>query len=90
MNRLLDSKDFQLLVALDGNARQSYQSLGRKVLLSAPAVRDRLERLKSKGILQGFMLSIDPGIFDCDDFLLFFRGDFLHARQYRRPSQRQT
>ena len=72
----MDSKDFQLLVALYGNARQSYQSLGRRVSLSAHSVRDRLNRLKSKGILQGFMLSIDSSVFDRDDLLLFFDGNF--------------
>jgi DNA-binding Lrp family transcriptional regulator len=72
----VDSKDFQLLVALYGNARQSYQSLGRRVSLSAHSVRDRLNRLKSKGILQGFMLSIDSSVFDCNDLLLFFHDDF--------------
>jgi DNA-binding Lrp family transcriptional regulator len=55
INDLLDSRDFQLFVALYGNARQSYASLGRRVSLSAPAVRERLNRFKSKGILQGFM-----------------------------------
>ena len=72
----MDSKDFQLLVALYGNARQSYQSLGRRVLLSAHSVRDRLNRLRSKGILQGFMLSIDSSAFDCNDLLLFFHDNF--------------
>jgi DNA-binding Lrp family transcriptional regulator len=72
----VDSKDFQLLVALYSNARQSYQSLGRRVSLSAHSVRDRLNRLKSKGILQGFMLSIDSSVFDCNDLLLFIDGDF--------------
>lgn len=72
----MDSKDFQLLVALYGNARQSYQSLGRRVSLSAHSVRDRLNRLKSKGILQGFMLSIDSSVFDCNDLLLFFHDVF--------------
>jgi DNA-binding Lrp family transcriptional regulator len=72
----VDSKDFQLLVALYGNARQSYQSLGRRVSLSAHSVRDRLNRLKSKGILQGFMLSIDSSVFDRDDLLLFFDGEY--------------
>ena len=72
----MDSKDFQLLVALYSNARQSYASLGRRVSLSAHSVRDRLNRLKSKGILQGFMLSIDSSVFDCNDLLLFFHDDF--------------
>ena len=74
----MDSKDFQLLVGLYGNGRQSYQSLGRRVSLSAPAVRDRLNRLRSKGILQGFMLVIDSSVFDRDDLLLFFHGNFSH------------
>jgi DNA-binding Lrp family transcriptional regulator len=72
----VDSKDFQLLVALYNNARQSYQSLGRRVSLSAHSVRDRLNRLKSKGMLQGFMLSIDSSMFDRDDLLLFFDGEY--------------
>jgi DNA-binding Lrp family transcriptional regulator len=72
----VDSKDFQLFVALYANARQSYQSLGRRVSLSAHSVRDRLNRLKSKGILQGFMLSIDSSVFDRDDLLLFFDGEY--------------
>jgi DNA-binding Lrp family transcriptional regulator len=76
VDSLLDSKDFQLLVALYVNARQSYASLGRRVSLSAPAVRDRLNHLKKNGILQGFMLSIDSSVFDRDDLLLFFHGDF--------------
>jgi DNA-binding Lrp family transcriptional regulator len=73
---LLDSKDFQLLVALYSNARQSYASLGRRVSLTAPTVRERIYRLKKNGILQGFMLSIDSGVFDRDDILLFFDGNF--------------
>lgn len=76
VNQLLDSKDFQLLVALYDNALQSYALLGRRVSLSAPAVRDRLNRLKSKGILQGFMLVIDSSVFDRDDVLLFFNGEY--------------
>jgi DNA-binding Lrp family transcriptional regulator len=75
VNHLLDSKDFQLLVALYVNARQSYASLGRRVSLSAPTVRDRLNHLKKNGILQGFMLVIDSSIFDRDDLLLFFHDN---------------
>jgi AsnC-type helix-turn-helix domain len=52
----VDSLDFQLLVALFGDAHQSYQSLGRRLSLSAPAVRNRLERLKIKGVLKSHSL----------------------------------
>jgi hypothetical protein len=44
---------------------------------AVPAVRDRFNRSRSKGILQGFMLSIDSSVFDRDYLLLFFRGNFL-------------
>ncbi len=72
----MDSKDFQLLVALYEDARQSHRALARAVSLSAPVVRDRLMRLESRGILQGYMLSIDPSVFDRDDLILSFRGQF--------------
>jgi len=72
----VDSKDFQLLVNLYDDARRSYSFLGKRVSLSAPAVRDRLIRLKRHGILKGFMLVIDSSIFDRDDVLLFFDGEF--------------
>jgi DNA-binding Lrp family transcriptional regulator len=72
----VDSIDFQLLVALFGDARQSYQSLGRRLSLSAPAVRNRLERLKMNGDLQGYMLTINPSVFDRVGLLLSFPGDF--------------
>ncbi len=72
----LDSKDFRLLVALYENGRQSYRALARLVSLSAPVARDRLRRLQSRGILQGFMLSIDPSVFDRDDLLVSFRDEF--------------
>jgi DNA-binding Lrp family transcriptional regulator len=80
----VDSKDFRLLVALYDDVRQSYQSLGRHISLSAPAARDRLKRLQSHGILQGFMLSIDPSVFGRDDLLLFFRGKEFTRRQVEK------
>jgi DNA-binding Lrp family transcriptional regulator len=72
----VDSKDFRLLVALYGNARRSYRSLGQLVSLSAPAVRERLNRLEKRGILQGYWCYLDPSIFQREDLLLFFKGDF--------------
>jgi DNA-binding Lrp family transcriptional regulator len=68
----VDTKDFQLLVALHQDARQSFQSLGRRISLSAPAVRERLRRLEQRGILEGFWLTPDPGLFDREDLLVFF------------------
>jgi len=72
----VDAKDFRLLVALDGDARQSLHSLGRHVSLSAPAVRERLHRLEARGILQGYWVSIDPAIFGRMDALVHFGGEW--------------
>ncbi len=76
VNNLLDSKDFQLLVALNSGACQNYASLGRRVLLTPPAVRNRLERLKMNGVLQGYMLTINPSVFDSVGIVLSFPGQF--------------
>ena len=72
----VDSKDFRLLVALHENARQSYRSLGQRVSLSAPAVRNRLKRLQDCGILQGYWLYPDPAIFNRNDLMIFYKGDW--------------
>ena len=72
----MDSKDFQLLAALHGDARQSFRSLGRRVSLSAPAVRERLKALQSRNILTGYWAYPDPSVFDLDELLLIFRGDW--------------
>ena len=72
----MDAKDFRLLVALHEDARASYRALGRRVSLSAPAVRDRLRRLEGRGIFQGYMISVDPSLLDRDELLVFFRGEW--------------
>src|SRR5437667_5781 len=72
----VDAKDFRLLVALHEDARASYRTLGRRVSLSAPAVRDRLRRLEGRGIFQGYMMSVDPSLLDRDELLVFFQGEW--------------
>ena len=72
----MDSKDFQLLAALYQDARQSYRSLGRRAALTAPAVRERLKSLQEQGILQGYGLRIDPSIFDRDQLVVSFQGEW--------------
>ena len=72
---LVDSKDFQILVALHQDARQSLLSLGRRVSLSAPAVRERLQRLHQKGVLPSYGLWIDPTVFDRQEVLIFYKRE---------------
>src|SRR6058998_207657 len=72
----MDASDFRLLAAIGEDARQSLQALGRRVSLSAPAVRERLHRLETRGILQGYWVSIDPEVFGRRDLLVSFNGEW--------------
>ena len=56
----LDSKDWQLLEALQRDARLGYAELGRKVQLSAPAVAERVRQLEDAGVITGYRATIDP------------------------------
>jgi Lrp/AsnC family transcriptional regulator, leucine-responsive regulatory protein len=56
----LDVRDWQLLEALQQDARQGYAELGRQVGLSAPAVAERVRRLEDAGVIAGYRAVIDP------------------------------
>jgi DNA-binding Lrp family transcriptional regulator len=43
------------------DARASYAEIGTQVSLSAPAVKRRVDRLRSSGVIRGFTVVIDPG-----------------------------
>lgn len=58
--RPLDSTDWKLLRELQRDARLSYNELGRRVGLSAPAAAERVRRLESAGIITGYGAQIDP------------------------------
>lgn len=56
----LDARDWQLLEALQADARRGYAELGRLVRLSAPAVAERVKRLEEAGVIRGYRAVIDP------------------------------
>jgi len=56
----LDAKDWQLLEALQHDARVGYAELGRKVRLSAPAVAERVKQLEEAGVITGYRAVINP------------------------------
>ncbi|MFC5742501.1 Lrp/AsnC family transcriptional regulator [Dyella tabacisoli] len=56
----LDNKDWQLIEALQQDARLGYAELGRKVRLSAPAVAERVKRLEEVGVIRGYRAVINP------------------------------
>ncbi len=57
--KLLDSTGWQLLEALQRDARLSYTELGQRVGLSAPAVAERVRRMEDAGIISGYHAEIN-------------------------------
>ncbi|GCE45429.1 Lrp/AsnC family leucine-responsive transcriptional regulator [Thermosporothrix hazakensis] len=62
IERLLDETGWQLLQALQENARLSFQALGQRVGLSAPAVAERIRRMEDAGIIKGYRAEIDTAL----------------------------
>src|SRR6184192_2625228 len=59
----MDDIDRQIVALLRQYARRSFQSIGLRVSLSAPAVKRRVDRLEADGVIRGYTASIDPGRF---------------------------
>jgi DNA-binding Lrp family transcriptional regulator len=57
---LLDDTDHRIIAALTADARASFADIGQLVSLSAPAVKRRVDRLRSAGVIKGFTAIVDP------------------------------
>ena len=55
----LDAIDHKIVALLVENARRSYDDIGRRVSLSAPAVKRRVDRLRASGAVRGFTAIVD-------------------------------
>ncbi|WP_188037426.1 Lrp/AsnC family transcriptional regulator [Actinotalea sp. JY-7885] len=56
----VDRIDTAILAHLARDARASYAAVGARVNLSAPAVKRRVDRLRERGVIDGFTVRIDP------------------------------
>jgi DNA-binding Lrp family transcriptional regulator len=56
----LDDVDRRIIASLAEDARASYAEIGAVVSLSAPAVKRRIDRLRSAGVIKGFTVVVDP------------------------------
>lgn len=55
----MDDTDRKILALLVEDGRRSYDDLGRRVSLSAPAVKRRVDRLRRDGVLRAFTAVVD-------------------------------
>ncbi len=56
----MDGIDSKIVARLQRNARESLSSLARALSLSRSTLKDRLDRLESKGIIQGYTVKLNP------------------------------
>jgi DNA-binding Lrp family transcriptional regulator len=59
----MDGIDEQIVALLRENARRSFQDIGKRVSLSAPAVKRRVDRLEHEGVIRGYSATVDPAAF---------------------------
>jgi DNA-binding Lrp family transcriptional regulator len=63
---LLDEVDRRIVALLQEDARRSYDDIGRRVSLSAPAVKRRVDRLRASGAIRRFSAVVDHAALGAD------------------------
>jgi Lrp/AsnC family leucine-responsive transcriptional regulator len=58
---LTDARNVQILSLLREDPRMSVSELARKVGMSAPAIRERVQRLEEAKVIVGYRLEVDAG-----------------------------
>ncbi len=56
----MESVDWHILQELQADGRMSFNELSRRVNLSAPAVAERVRRLRERGVITGYHAHVDP------------------------------
>ena len=57
----MDAVDRKILALLQEDGRRTFGDIGKRVRLSAPSVKRRVDRLKAQGALEGFTAIVDHG-----------------------------
>ena len=58
----MDAIDRQILALLVEDGRRTYDDVARHVALSAPAIKRRVDKLRSQGALRGFTAVVDHAV----------------------------
>ena len=69
----LDVVDRRILMELDKNCRQSDKQIGKKVGKSRESVRYRIQQLEKKGIIVGYLTTVNPNKFGYHLFKIFLQ-----------------
>jgi len=57
---MIDSTDRQILKILQENARTSNAEIARQVRMAPSAVLERIRRLETRGVIQGYEVKVNP------------------------------
>ncbi len=58
-NKLIDHYNRNILLELQYNGRISYTELGKRVGLTGPAVKERVQKLEEAGVIRGYRVKLD-------------------------------
>lgn len=73
MQSSLDETDADILRALVDDGRVPYSQIADAVDMSTPAVIERVDRLRDKGVIEGFEARLDPSVLGGTRMLIRFR-----------------
>jgi len=55
----VDGTDLEIIALLERDGRLTLAEIGKKVSLSPPAVKRRLDRLEAEGVITGYSAQVD-------------------------------
>ena len=87
----MDETDRIIVALLRENARRSYQDIGGRVHLSAPAVKRRVDRLEEDGVILGYTSVVDPPAFGwhAEAFVDLFCEGTMPGEAIKRAVERE-
>jgi Lrp/AsnC family leucine-responsive transcriptional regulator len=59
-NEHLSETDSRLLAVLQADGRRSYADLGAELGMAGPSAHERVKKLESRGVIQGYRVAVDP------------------------------
>jgi Lrp/AsnC family transcriptional regulator, regulator for asnA, asnC and gidA len=70
----LDNLDLRILCDLQKNSRAPYRNIGNSLNISANTVNIRVERMLQEGVIESFILEVDPTQFNYKMIYLLIQG----------------